>query len=132
MIWKAWLDSSLLKSRIFYVKKIDIKIGIENLLFLDLYWAKKKTYQSIEGKCCETVAVGNINYPLVTPGRLTKTCSDSAKQPWRVQYQMCAECYFADSDLEFINRIILLCPDRHKNVLREVLLVTLYWMFSTR
>ena len=45
---------------------------------------------------------------------------------------MCAECYFADSDLEFINRIILLCPDRHKNVLREVLLVTLYWMFSTR
>ena len=33
---------------------------------------------------------------------------------------MSAQGYFADSDLEFINRIILLCQDRHKNVLWEV------------
>ena len=45
---------------------------------------------------------------------------------------MSAQGYFADSDLEFINRMVLLCQDRHKNVLSEVLLVTLYRMFSTR
>ena len=38
---------------------------------------------------------------------------------------MYAQGYFADSDLEFISRIVLLCQDSHKNVLREVLLVTL-------
>ena len=91
MTLKAWLDSWLSKSRIFHIKKNDfdnknllIRLNGFPLLFLDLYWAKKKLLKSIKRKYCEIVAVGIINYPLIIPYRLTKTCSDSTKEP-RVQ-----------------------------------------------
>ena len=80
----------------------------------------------MKGKYREIVTLDIINCPLIIPYRLTKTCSDSTKQPLRVQYQMSAQGCLADSDLEFINRIVLLYQNRHKNNLREVPLVTLY------
>ena len=61
--------------------------------------------KSVKEKSREIVALGIINCPLIIPYRLTKTCSDLTKQPLRVQYQISAQVYFADSNLEFINRI---------------------------
>ena len=57
-----------------------------------------------------------LNCPLIILYRLIKTCSDSTKQPPKIQWQMSAPGYFDDSDHEFINhRIILLCPKQELN-----------------
>ena len=122
MIVKAILESWLSKSRIFHIKKngFDIKNLIQlndlSLSFFRSVLSKKRRIKSIKRKYREIVALGIVNGPLIIPDRLTKTCSDSTNQPIRVQNQMFAQ----DSDLESINRIVLWCQNRHKNILREV------------
>ena len=66
--WRLDLTHDFQRAEFFILKKLTLTLKI-----------------CIKGKYQEIVALGIINCPLIIPYRLTKICSDSTKEPLRLQ-----------------------------------------------